>query len=57
MTQGVMYNPTVMPFSSGQLGDYQGIYGWNFPTGGRHNSTYIRAGSTWAVDAWATGIQ
>jgi hypothetical protein len=57
ITPGVMYDPTVMPLGSGQLGDYQGMYGWNFPSGPRHNSTYIRAGSTWAVDAWATGIQ
>jgi len=57
MTPGVMYDPTLMPLINGELGDYQGIYGWNFPTGARHNSTYIRAGSTWAVDAWATGIQ
>jgi len=57
MTPGVMYDPTVMPLVSGELGDYQGIFGWNFPGGPRHNSIYIRAGSTWAVDAWATGIQ
>ena len=33
MTPGVMYDPTVMPLVSGELGDYQGIYGWNFPSG------------------------
>jgi hypothetical protein len=59
MTPNVNYDPTVMPLIPGELGDYQGVYGWNFPApiGIRHDSTYIRAGSTYAVDAWVTGIQ
>lgn len=57
MTGTSLYNPDVTPFITGDVGDYQGIFGWNFSSGPRHNSTYIRTGSTYAVDAWATGIQ
>ena len=57
MTPGAQYDPTVLPFSSGEIGDYQGMGGWNYSTGPQMNSAYIRAGSTWAVDAWVTGIR